>query len=63
MGCFRAIGFPVTAFPVGYRYGSAVMPRFDLFDGLSELKYAVHEYAGLIVYRLSGKTQAFLPGP
>lgn len=63
MGCFRAVGFPVSAFPVDYEYGAEAMPRFDLFDGLSELKYAVHEYTGLIVYRLSGKTQAFFPGP
>lgn len=63
MGCFRAVGFPVSAFPVDYRYGAQTGLRFDLFDGLSELKYALHEYTGLIVYRLSGKTQAFLPGP
>ena len=63
MGCFRAAGFSVSAFPVDFHYGSEPMPRFDLFDGLSELKYAIHEYTGLIVYRLTGKTQAFLPGP
>ena len=63
MGCFRAVGFPVTAFPVDYRYGALTAPRFDFFDGLSELKYAVHEYTGLVVYRLTGKTQELFPGP
>jgi len=63
MGCFRAVGFPVTAFPVDYKYGSLATPRLDFFDGLSELKYAIHEYTGLIVYRLSGKTRDFIPGP
>ena len=63
MGCFRSVGFPVSAFPVDYKYESLTIPRFDLFDGLSELKYALHEYTGLIAYRLSGKTQAFIPGP
>ena len=63
MGCFRAAGFPVIAFPSDYRYVGLTFPRLDLFDGLSELKYALHEYTGLIAYRLSGKTQDFLPGP
>ncbi len=63
MGCFRAVGFPVTAFPVDYRYSSLTAPRFDFLDGLSELKYAVHEYTGLVVYRLTGKMQEFFPGP
>jgi uncharacterized SAM-binding protein YcdF (DUF218 family) len=63
IGCFRAVGFPVTAFPVDYLFSSPTFPRFDLFDGLSELKYALHEFTGLLVYRLSGKTQDFLPGP
>jgi uncharacterized SAM-binding protein YcdF (DUF218 family) len=63
IGCFRAIGFPVIAFPVDYKFGSLTTPRFDVFDGLFELKYAIHEYTGLVVYRLSGKTQDFFPGP
>jgi uncharacterized SAM-binding protein YcdF (DUF218 family) len=63
MGCFRAVGFPVTAFPVDYRYGALATPRFDFFDGLSELKYAIHEYTGLVVYRLTGKMQEVFPGP
>jgi uncharacterized SAM-binding protein YcdF (DUF218 family) len=63
MGCFRAADFPVTAYPVDYKYGAVTTPRFNVFDGLSELKYAIHEYTGLIAYRLSGKTRAFVPGP
>ena len=63
MGCFRTVGFPVTAYPVDYKYQSLTTPRLDLFSGLSEIKYALHEYTGLIVYRLSGKTRAFIPGP
>jgi len=63
MGCFRSVGFSVSAFPVDYKYGSLTTPRLDFFDGLSELKYAIHEYTGLIVYRLSGKTPDFIPGP
>ena len=62
IGCFRAVGFPVEAFPVDFQYGAESLPRFDLFDGLSELKYAIHEYVGLFVYWLSGKTQTLLPG-
>jgi len=63
IGCFRAVGFPVSAFPVDYKYGSLTTPRFDFYDGLSELKYALHEYTGLLAYRLSGKTAELIPGP
>lgn len=62
MGCFRAAGFPIEAFPVDFQYGAEAFPRFDLFDGLSEIKYAIHEYVGLFVYWVSGKTETLLPG-
>jgi uncharacterized SAM-binding protein YcdF (DUF218 family) len=63
MGCFRAVGFPIIAYPVDYKYEDVSTPRLDLFDGLSELKYAIHEYTGLLVYRLTGKTPDLIPRP
>jgi uncharacterized SAM-binding protein YcdF (DUF218 family) len=66
IGVFRRIGFDVIAFPVDYRtFGD----RRDLRqivrgpEGLVMLGDAVHEWIGLLAYRLSGKTDALLPEP
>lgn len=68
VGCFRKVGFPVEAYPVDWR----TVPRFRLRDlvpprylsiRLQELDEAAHEWLGLTVYWLSGRTSAFLPGP
>jgi uncharacterized SAM-binding protein YcdF (DUF218 family) len=66
VGLFRKAGFDVEAYPVDWRLGRSS----DLFtfsnvagDGLSRIDPAVREWMGLIVYRLTGKTDAFLPGP
>jgi uncharacterized SAM-binding protein YcdF (DUF218 family) len=65
MGCFRAAGFPVEAYPTAWR---TLPARSDgvsrrLSKGLSTLDLAVHEWTGLIVYRLTGKTDALFPAP
>jgi uncharacterized SAM-binding protein YcdF (DUF218 family) len=66
MGLFRKAGFNVVAYPVDYRsHGNAGDWRLNrepsrdlrLFD------VAVHEWAGLLAYRLSGKTDALFPAP
>jgi uncharacterized SAM-binding protein YcdF (DUF218 family) len=66
MGLFRKAGFDVVAYPVDYRsHGGAGDWRLNrepsrdlrLFD------VAVHEWAGLIAYRLSGKVDTLFPAP
>ena len=66
MGLFRKAGFNVLAYPVDYRsHGGAGDWRLNrepsrdlrLFD------VAVHEWAGLLAYRLSGKTDSAFPAP
>lgn len=66
MGLFRKAGFDAVAVPVDYHTEggrrdwrlNANLPRgLELFD------LAVHEWTGLIAYRLSGRIDAFLPGP
>jgi len=65
VGCFRQIEFPVEAYPVAWRtpldghlvFGNA------FGGGLSRLDAATHEWIGLIVYALTGRTSEFLPGP
>jgi uncharacterized SAM-binding protein YcdF (DUF218 family) len=66
VGLFRAEGFPVEAFPVDYRTRGAIdmlRPFSMLGDGLRRTDTAVREWIGLIVYRLSGRTNALFPGP
>lgn len=66
VGCFRAAGFAVTAFPVDYRTrGPRDGLRFggSVSEGLPQLDLAAKEWIGLIVYRLAGYTDAWLPAP
>lgn len=53
MGTFRQAGFNVEPWPVA-----------DGFDNwMDRLQKATHEWGGLLVYRLQGKTDALFPGP
>jgi uncharacterized SAM-binding protein YcdF (DUF218 family) len=64
VGCFRQIDWPVLAYPVDYR--TPDLPahrlfRFDLVRGLDLLADGLHEWLGLLFYRLSGRTDALFP--
>jgi len=67
VGAFRRTGFAVVPYPVGYV--TAGQPsdfwefRPDVTDGLMLTTLAIHEWAGLVAYWLTGKTDALLPGP
>jgi uncharacterized SAM-binding protein YcdF (DUF218 family) len=66
IGIFRQAGIAVTAYPVDYRTLGDERdwkPAFNGLDSLDRLDTALHEWAGLIAYRLTGKTDAFFPGP
>ncbi len=66
MGLFRKAGFAAVADPVDYRTEggrgdwrvSASLPR-----GLALFDLAAHEWVGLAAYRLSGRVDAWFPGP
>jgi uncharacterized SAM-binding protein YcdF (DUF218 family) len=64
VGVFRRAGWNVIPFPAGYLSGSkgAVTVSFDLLDGLNLAYFAVHEWVGLIIYRLMGYTEEVFPG-
>jgi uncharacterized SAM-binding protein YcdF (DUF218 family) len=66
MGIFRRAGFKVIAYPVDYRtFGDArdfLLARNGL-DQVMMLENAVHEWIGLIAYRLTGKTDTWFPAP
>jgi len=66
MAAFRLAGFPVEACPVDWRTRGpidAARPFGLLSDGLHRTDTAVHEWLGLLAYRLTGKTVELLPGP
>jgi uncharacterized SAM-binding protein YcdF (DUF218 family) len=65
IGCFRRAGFAVEPWPVDYRTGGRLRlwPSDRLADGLRELDAAAREYAGLLMYYLSGRTDSLFPGP
>jgi len=66
MGIFRRAGFKVIAYAVDYRtFGDArdfLLARAGL-DQITMLEFAVHEWIGLFAYHLTGKTDAWFPGP
>jgi uncharacterized SAM-binding protein YcdF (DUF218 family) len=66
MGIFRALGMEVEAFPVDYRtFGDArdFNPPGDGARAILNFETAAREWAGLLVYRLTGKTDALFPAP
>jgi uncharacterized SAM-binding protein YcdF (DUF218 family) len=63
---FRAAGFPVEAYPVDWRTRGptdALRPFASLGDGLRRTDTAVREWVGLVMYRLTGKTNELFAKP
>jgi uncharacterized SAM-binding protein YcdF (DUF218 family) len=67
MGVFRHAGFNVVAYPTDYLTEGSPADfwkiRTSPNTGIAILDAAVHEWAGLIAYRLMGRTDAFFPAP
>jgi uncharacterized SAM-binding protein YcdF (DUF218 family) len=61
---FRAANFLVVPFPVDYRTRPADLyrPVNSIGNGLDLVDIAAHEWLGLVVYHLAGKTTETLPG-
>jgi len=62
MGAFRNAGFAVEAYPVDWR----TRGRDDIIvplAGLPRTDVAIREWAGLLAYRLTGRSSALFPGP
>ena len=66
IGAFRKVGFEVEPWPVDYRTAGPE-DAWRLFsapsEGLRRLEAVVHEWIGLAVYRVLGRSDALLPGP
>ncbi len=65
VGCFRAVGWHVIPFPVDYMTTGRVslVPSVNLIGGLGGVQLALHEWIGMIAYRILGHTDAAFPGP
>jgi uncharacterized SAM-binding protein YcdF (DUF218 family) len=65
VGCFRKVGFPVEAYPVGWRTDrNADLGTPSTFgEALARVDSAAHEWIGLVLYWATGKTSEFFPSP
>lgn len=66
VGLFRQAGFPVEAYPVDWRTRGPedlAGPMGSLAAGLARTDAAMHEWAGLMVYWLMGRTPDLFPKP
>jgi len=61
VGIFSKAGWPVIPVPVAYKSDNDY--NTHLSDDLAAVDRAAHEWTGLIVYRLTGKTDTFFPSP
>lgn len=66
IGVFRKAGFDVEAYPVDWRTRGWI-DATETFDtasaGLARADIAMHEWVGLVSYRLAGRISELLPGP
>jgi len=65
VGCFRAAGFPVIAYPVGFLSSDELdwLFYFRFEEGFRDLWAPLKEYAGLLAYRILGYTNQLFPAP
>ena len=66
VGCFRRAGWGnLVPYPVDFHFapGQRFGLGFDLGRGLGWLQAGLHEWLGLIFYRLTDRTSAFFPAP
>jgi uncharacterized SAM-binding protein YcdF (DUF218 family) len=66
IGVFRRAGFPVEPYPVNwYTRGAtdALRPFATVAEGLQRTDTAVHEWLGLAVYWLTGRSSELFPVP
>jgi uncharacterized SAM-binding protein YcdF (DUF218 family) len=66
MGMFRKAGFRVEPYPVDWRtrgVEDTLRPFPSLAEGLRRTDTAVREWAGLVIYWLSGRSSELFPGP
>ena len=65
VGCFRSVGWTVMPYPVDYSTSGTpeTVTTFIMATEFRILNLAAKEWIGLVVYRLLGRTNQFVPGP
>jgi uncharacterized SAM-binding protein YcdF (DUF218 family) len=65
VGSFRKVGFPVEAYPVGWRIEkqSDLLELITFSERLARLDSAAYEWIGLLAYWMTDRTSEFLPAP
>jgi uncharacterized SAM-binding protein YcdF (DUF218 family) len=65
IGSFRRVGFPVEAYPVDWQRlpRLRLLPSLQFSGGLRALDSGLHEWTGLFVYWLTGRSSEFFPKP
>ena len=66
VGVFRKAGWRVVPYPVDYWTfgdGRDFRPSGNALRALQRVDTAMHEWIGLVAYRLTNKTDALFPGP
>jgi uncharacterized SAM-binding protein YcdF (DUF218 family) len=64
MGIARQVGWNMVAWPVDYQTGApGYQFWFQFADNVRALETAAHEWIGLVVYRLTGRSAAWFPSP
>ena len=65
VACFRAVGFDALPYPVDFRTRDHDLrrPVTMASQGLDMADAAAHEWLGLLIYRLAGKTASLFPAP
>lgn len=66
IGLFRAAGFPVEAYPVEWLtggWGDVIDLQPSLLGGFVDLDIAAHEWEGLFIDWIVGRTSTLFPGP
>jgi uncharacterized SAM-binding protein YcdF (DUF218 family) len=66
IGLFRKAGFSVQPYPVDWKtrgWSDALTPNEDFLSGLVLTNLAVHEWLGLVAYRLTGRISELFPAP
>jgi uncharacterized SAM-binding protein YcdF (DUF218 family) len=65
VGVFRHLGYAIVPDPAGYLTSGRPTDFWrvkDMLGGLERTDAAFHEWIGLFVYRLAGRTDSILPG-
>ena len=66
VGAFRKAGFDVIAFPAGLRthgWRNLWRPESSAADNLRRIDIGVHEWVGLVDYKLKGYSSEWFPAP